>query len=93
MATMKGEGARLQPQIEGLGLHYEALMDRIKVLFKDSRDQEIVIGADLLYQNITKKEIRNPEMRREVENLFMDYFIKMETNLTSEEGVHMNINL
>jgi hypothetical protein len=46
-----------------------------------------VVGADLLYQNITKKEIRNPEMRREVENLFIDYFTKMETNLTSEEGV------
>lgn len=32
-------------------------------------------------------------MRREVENLFMDYFTKMETSLTSEEGVYMNINL
>jgi hypothetical protein len=93
MATMKGEGSRLQPQIEGLGLHYEALMDRIKALFKDSRDQDIVVGADLLYQNITKKEISNPEMRREVENLFMDYFSKMETSLTSEEGVYMNVGL
>jgi hypothetical protein len=93
MATMKGEGTRLQPQIEGLGLQYEALMERIKGLFKESRDQDIVIGADLLYQNITKKEIRNPEMRREVENLFMDYFTKMETSLISEEGVYMNINL
>lgn len=83
----------MQPQIEGLGLHYEALMDRIKGLFKDSRDQDIVVGADLLYQNITKKEIRNPEMRREVENLFMDYFSKMETSLTSEEGVCMNVGL
>ena len=90
---MKGEGARLQPQIEGLGLHYEALMDRIKALFKDSRDQEIIIGADLLYQNIKKKEIRNPEMRREVENLFMDYFTKMETNFSSEDAGYMNYNL
>ena len=32
-------------------------------------------------------------MRREVENLFMDYFTKMETSLTSEEGVYMNVGL
>ncbi len=68
-------------------------MDRIKTLFKDSRDQDIVLGADLIYQNIMKKEIRNPEMRRAVENLFIDYFTKMETNLNSDEAGYMNVSL
>jgi len=56
-------------------------MERIKVLFKESREQDIVIGADLLYQSIARKEIRNPEMRREVEKLFIDYFTRLETTL------------
>ncbi len=56
-------------------------MERIKVLFKESREQDIVIGADLLYQSIARKEIRNPEMRREVEKLFIEYFTRLETTL------------
>ena len=47
----------------------------------------------MIYQNIMKKEIRNPEMRRAVENLFIDYFTKMETNLTSDEAGYMNVSL
>ena len=91
---MKVEGgSRLQPQIEGVGQHYEALMDRIKALFKDSRDQDIITGADLLYQNIAKKEIRNPEMRRAVENMLMEYFTKMETKFNSEDEIKTNINI
>lgn len=68
-------------------------MNRIKTLFKDSRYQDIVLGADLIYQNIMKKEIRNPEMRRAVENLFIDFFTKMETNLTLDEAGYMNVSL
>jgi hypothetical protein len=61
-------------------------MDRIKILFKESREQEMLMGADLLFQSITKKEIRNPEMRREVESMFIEYFTRLETTLYQNDN-------